>query len=77
MMHKWLRIILFVALSPLLTACAFDQTRLRIGILVLVPALLVIGVLWLLNQRGGEENWEEERFPDSDEDDQHEDHHLM
>ncbi len=67
---------LLLFLLPLLTACSFEQTRLRIGILVLIPALLVIFVMWLLNRRGAEESWEEEHFPDAD-DDEREDHHLM
>mgnify|MGYP001128182972 CR=1 FL=1 len=68
---------LLLLLLPLLTACSFEQTRLRIGVLVLIPALLVILVMWLLNRRGAEERWEEEHFPDADEDDEREDHHLM
>lgn len=68
---------LLVTLIPLLTACSFEQTKIRVGVLVLVPALVVIAVFWLLNRRGGEEKWEEEHFPDADKDDEHEDHHLM
>lgn len=68
---------LLLALLPLLTACSFAETRVRIGVLVLIPALIVIAVLWLLNRRGAEERWEEEHFPDADEDDEREDHHLM
>ena len=61
----------------LLSACTLQDTKMRIGVLVLLPALLVIAVLWLLNRKGGEEKWDEQRFPDSDEDDEKEDHHLM
>lgn len=63
----------------LLSGCAFDTGRLRVGVLVLVPFLLLIGVLWILNRRPGgeEEDWEKQRFPDSDDDDDKEDHFLM
>ncbi len=66
-----------LSLLTLLSGCTLQDAKIRIGVLVLLPALLVIAVLWLLNRRGGEEKWEEEHFPDSDEDDDREDHHLM
>lgn len=71
------RCAILLSLMPWLTACSFEQAQVRIGLLVLIPALLVIAVMWLLNRRGGEQNWEEEHFPDADEDDEREDHHLM
>ncbi len=77
MINQWLRSILLLALSPMLTACSFGEARVRIGILVLIPVLVVIAVLFLLNRRGSENGWEEEHFPDADEDDGKEDHHLM
>jgi len=66
-----------LTLLPLLSACTLQDTKIRIGVLVLFPALLVIGVLWLLNRRDGEEKWDDQHFPDTDEDDKKEDHHLM
>ncbi len=74
---RWSRIALLSGLLPLLTACSFEQAKMRVGILVLIPALVVIVVFWLLNRRGGEEPWEEDHYPDADKDDDHEDHHLM
>ncbi len=71
------RVTLLLFFLPLLNACSFEQTKGRVGILVLVPALVVFFVLWLLNRRGGEQSWEEKQFPDSDDDDEREDHHLM
>ena len=65
-----------MALLPVLSACTLQDAKIRIGVLVLLPALLVIAVLWLLNRRSGEEKWDDEHFPDADDDD-HEDHHLM
>lgn len=64
-------------LLTLLSGCTFQEARVRIGALVLIPTMLVIAVMWLLNRRSGEEEWEEEHYPDSDEDDDREDHHLM
>ena len=77
MHHRFLRLALLLALLPWLNACSLEQAKVRIGALVLIPALLVIVVLWLLNRRGGEEPWEEKHFPDADKDDDREDHHLM
>lgn len=70
-----MRRLLVILLSLLLSGC-IEQTGLRIGLLVLLPFLLVMGVLWLLNRQREEEHWEEEHFPD-DEEDENEDHHLM
>jgi hypothetical protein len=72
-----LRYGVLLSLLPLLSACSFQDARVRVGALVLIPALLVIAVMWLLNRRSGEEKWDEEHYPDSDEDDDREDHHLM
>ncbi len=47
-----------------------------IGMLVLLPFLLVMVILWLLNRNRDVESWDEEHFPDED-DDENEDHHLM
>lgn len=69
---RWLP--LLSLLLPL--AGCMQRTGPRIGLLVLIPFLLVLGVLWLLNRHRGEESWEEEHFPDDD-DDENEDHHLM
>lgn len=52
------------------------QADTRVGWLVLLPFVLVLGLLWLLNRHRGEEPWEEKHFPDQDDDD-NEDHHLM
>jgi hypothetical protein len=60
----------------LLSGCNLQGSELRIGLLVLVPFLLIIGAFWWLNQRGAEQNWEEEHFPDQEDDDD-EDHFLM
>lgn len=77
MKNPLLRSVLLLPVLSLLSACSLAQAKDRIGVLVLIPAVLVIIVMWLLNRRGGEENWEEKRFPDSEEDDDREDHHLM
>lgn len=63
----------------LLSGCSFETAKLRVGVLVLIPFLLLIGVLWWLNRRpGGEdEDWDKQRFPDTDDDDDNEDHFLM
>lgn len=61
----------------LLSGCSFETAKLRVGVLVLVPFLLLIGVMWFLNRRPDEEDdWEKDHFPDSDDDDD-EDHFLM
>ncbi len=67
----------FLRLSPtlMLSGC-MEQTSSLVGVLVLLPFLLVMVILWLLNRNRGEEPWEDEHFPDEDEDD-NEDHHLM
>jgi hypothetical protein len=70
-----MRIVLLLSISLLLSGC-LEQTAPRIGLLVLLPFLLVIAVLWLLNRNRGEEPWDEEHFPDEEED-ENEDHHLM
>jgi hypothetical protein len=72
-----LRYGLLLLMLPMLTACSLGEATVRVGVLVLIPALLVIAVMWLLNRRGGEEKWEEDHYPDADQDDEHEDHHLM
>ncbi len=70
---RWLVLLL---LTPLLGGCLENPSG-RIGALVLFPFLLVMVVLWLLNRgRSEEEEWEDEHFPDAD-DDENEDHHLM
>lgn len=62
----------------LLSGCAFESRQIFISVLVLVPFLLVIGVLWLLHRRPGtDDEWEQERLPDCDDDDDSEDHFLM
>jgi hypothetical protein len=62
----------------LLSGCEMGTAKLRVGVLVLVPFLLLIAVLWLLNRRSaGEDDWEQEHFPDADDDDDNEDHFLM
>ena len=63
----------------LLSGCSFESAKLRVGVLVLVPFLLLVGVLWFLNRRsgGGEDDWDKEHFPDADKDDDNEDHFLM
>lgn len=62
----------------LLTGCDMQSNAFRIGLLVLVPFVLIVGVfLWLsLRRDGGEDNWEKQHFPDQDDDD-NEDHFLM
>jgi len=71
----------FLLLFPvlLLSGCSFETAKLRVGALVLVPFLLLIGVLWFLNRRPGDEDddWDKQRFPDTDDDDDNEDHFLM
>ena len=62
--------------TTLLLAGCLEQAGSRLGMLVLVPFLLVMVVLWLLNRNRGEEAWEEEHFPDVEED-ENENHHLM
>ncbi|MFO7592729.1 MAG: hypothetical protein R6X15_01620 [Pseudomonadota bacterium] len=80
-MRKW-RFYRSVFLLPalLLTGCGFESAGMRVGVLVLIPFLLLLGVLWLLHRRPSrddEEDWEAERFPDSDDDDDNENHYLM
>jgi hypothetical protein len=71
-----MRAMLLLLLGLPLAGCSLDHPGLRVGVLVLVPFLLLIGVLWMLNRRPGEEeDWGKEHFPDSDDDD--EDHYLM
>lgn len=71
-----MRVAQMLPLALLLSGC-MEHAATRIGSLVLLPFLLVMVILWLLNRgRSGEEPWEEEHFPDSD-DDENEDHHLM
>lgn len=75
-----LKVIRLLLLFPvlLLSGCAFETAKIRVGVLVLVPFLLLIGVLWFLNRRPGSgEDWEQEHFPDADDDDDNEDHFLM
>lgn len=60
----------------LIAGCNLQSSELRVGLLVLVPFLLIIGAFWWLNQRGAEENWEKKHFPDQEDDDD-EDHFLM
>lgn len=78
-MNSW-RFLQSVFLLPvfLLTGCGFESAGMRISVLVLVPFLLLVGVLWLLHRRPSEEeeDWEAERFPDNDDDD-NENHYLM
>lgn len=75
-----LRFLQYGLLFPvlLLSGCGFESTKLRVGVLVLIPFLLVMAVLWLLHRRPdkGDEDWQEGRLPDSDDDD-NEDHYLM
>ena len=71
---RWYGLLPFVLL---LTGCDIQSSSLRIGLLVLVPFLLIMGVFWWLNLRSvGKDNWDEEHFPDQDDDDD-EDHFLM
>ena len=70
-----MRILLAFSLALLLSGC-MEQAFSLVSILVLLPFLLVMVILWLLNRNRGEESWEEEHFPDED-DDENEDHHLM
>lgn len=73
---KRTRTLLLLVLPLLTSGCSLDSAGLRIGVLVLVPFLLLIGVLWMLNRHPAEEeDWGKEHFPDSDDDD--EDHYLM
>jgi len=61
----------------LLAGCDMQNSGLRIGLLVLVPFVLIMGVFWWLNLRSvGKENWNEQHFPDQEDDDD-EDHFLM
>lgn len=71
-----MRLLLLLTQTLLLSGC-MERAASRIGALVLLPFLLVMVILWLLNRNRGEEPWEEEHFPDRDEDDENEDHHLM
>ncbi len=70
-----------VLLFPLLlSGCNMGSSSFRISALVLAPTLLLIGILWLLNRRGGDDNkWEEDHYPDADNDadDDDENHYLM
>jgi len=73
-----MRLSLLLLLPLLLSGCnVMDSPAFRIGALVLAPSLLLIAVLWLLNRRGGEDKWEEDHFPDADDDDDNENHYLM
>jgi len=65
-------------LSVLLTGgCTLNESGARIGLLVLVPFLLILGVFWWLNRRSSEDDdWDKEHFPDQDDSDD-EDHFLM
>lgn len=75
-----IRLLRLLLLLPvlLLAGCTMEPARLRIGALVLVPFLLLIGVLWFLNRRpGGGDDWDQEHFPDADDDEDNEDHFLM
>lgn len=70
------RLLLIVSVL-LLSGCSFETAKLRVGVLVLVPFILVIAVMWFLNRRpDGEDDWEKDHFPDCDDDDD-EDHFLM
>lgn len=64
-----------LGLALLLSGC-LDSAGARVGLLSLLPFLLIFVGLWWLNRRRGEEQWDEEHFPDVD-DDVNEDHHLM
>jgi hypothetical protein len=70
---RWTSLFLLLLL---LSGCNLQGSELRIGLLVLVPFLLIIGAFWWLNQHGAEENWEDKHFPDQEDDDD-EDHFLM
>lgn len=76
-----MRLLRLLMLSPvmLLGGCGFESGRWRVGVLVLIPFLLIIGVLWLLHRRPSpeEDDWQEGRLPDADEDDDKDDHFLM
>lgn len=76
-----LKVIRLLLLFPvlLLSGCALETAKIRVGVLVLVPFMLLIGVLWFLNRRSGseKEDWEQEYFPDADDEDDNEDHFLM
>lgn len=73
-----IRLALFLLLPLLLSSCSMiGNPAFRIGALVLAPSLLLIVVLWLLNRRGGDDKWEDEHFPDADDDNDNEDHYLM
>lgn len=70
-----MRVALLLSITLPLTGC-LEQAGGRVGLLVLVPLLLVMVVLWLLTRNRGEESWDDEHFPDED-DDENEDHRLM
>lgn len=71
-----MRLTLLLLFPLMLSGCNMGNPAFRVGTLVLLPALLLIGVLWLLNRRGGEEKWDEDHYPDADDDDD-ENHYLM
>ncbi|MGM0593878.1 MAG: hypothetical protein ACQETD_05010 [Pseudomonadota bacterium] len=73
-LYKWVLLLTLLSLS----GCGLDEVKGRVGLLVLVPFLLLMGVLWWLHRRPGEQeqDWEERPFPDCDDDDD-ENHYLM
>lgn len=77
-MH-WINRTLLLLPTLLLSGCGLEDVKLRVGVLVLLPFLLLIGVLWLLHRRPGDEEqeWEKNPFPDCDDDDDDENHYLM
>lgn len=68
-----IRMLILLAMVPMLTACGMENAGVRIGVLVLMPIVLVIILLWFLFGRGGEETWEQKRLPDDEDDDKRDD----
>lgn len=72
-----MRLILLYALTLLLSGC-LEQAASRVSFLVLMPFVLIFVVLWLLNRnRDGGAGWDESHYPDKEEEEENEDHHLM
>lgn len=72
-----MRVFVLMLITLLLNGCKMSDPAFRIGTLVLLPSLLLIGVLLFLYRRGGEDKWKDEHYPDADDDDDDENHYLM